>query len=92
MDVPTTRPHADRTAGGHRNHHGAVRASTAGRSGGAGDRPTDARPAFMGPRSWGANAIFCDGHVAFLKDSVATNVIQSLATRAGGGVMSDDAY
>jgi prepilin-type processing-associated H-X9-DG protein len=51
--------------------------------------------ALMGPRSWhagGVNALFCDGHVAFLKDSVATNVIQSLATRAGGGVMSDDAY
>jgi prepilin-type processing-associated H-X9-DG protein len=48
----------------------------------------------MGPRSnhpGGTNALFCDGHVQFLKDSISVNVMRGLATRAGGEVIGDDA-
>jgi prepilin-type processing-associated H-X9-DG protein len=49
----------------------------------------------MGPRSahpGGVNALFCDGHVAYLKDSTPGRVIQALATRARSEVVSSDAY
>lgn len=45
--------------------------------------------ALMGPRSYhlgGANALLCDGHVAFLADTISEEVIRALATRAGGEV------
>jgi prepilin-type N-terminal cleavage/methylation domain-containing protein/prepilin-type processing-associated H-X9-DG protein len=51
--------------------------------------------ALMGPRSnhaGGVNALFCDGHVQFLKDSISVNIIRSLATRAGGEVVGSDAF
>lgn len=40
----------------------------------------------------GANAMFCDGHVAFVKDSVNQPTWQALGTRNGGEVISSDAY
>jgi len=46
--------------------------------------------AWMAPRSWhpgGVNALFCDGHVAFLSDSLSQDVIHALATRNGGEVV-----
>jgi prepilin-type N-terminal cleavage/methylation domain-containing protein/prepilin-type processing-associated H-X9-DG protein len=51
--------------------------------------------ALMAPRSYhsgGANTLFCDGHVSFVKDSTAVNIVQSLATRAGGEIVSSDSY
>jgi hypothetical protein len=38
------------------------------------------------------NFLFCDGHVAFLKASMSYQVYRALATRAGGEVISADAY
>ncbi len=40
----------------------------------------------------GANAVFCDGHVQFVKDSVAVNVWQALGSRNGGEVISADSF
>ena len=40
----------------------------------------------------GVNALFADGHVAFVRDQVAQGVCEALATRAGGEVVSGDAY
>jgi prepilin-type processing-associated H-X9-DG protein len=43
--------------------------------------------ALMGPRSFhhgGVNTLFCDGHVAFLSDSIGPDIMHALATRAGG--------
>jgi prepilin-type N-terminal cleavage/methylation domain-containing protein/prepilin-type processing-associated H-X9-DG protein len=42
--------------------------------------------------SGGANALFADGSVKFLKNSVAQLVIWQLGTRAGGEVVSSDSY
>jgi len=42
--------------------------------------------------SGGANALFGDGSVRFLKNSVAQTVFWALGTRAGGEVVSSDAY
>ena len=36
--------------------------------------------------------MFCDGHVAFVKNSVSLQTWRALATRAGGEVISSDAY
>ena len=38
----------------------------------------------------GVNALFADGHVAFMKDSVSVPTWQALATRAGGEALSAD--
>ena len=40
----------------------------------------------------GANVAFADGHVQFLKDTIAPATWRALATRAGGEVVSADAY
>mgnify|MGYP001067422945 CR=1 FL=1 len=40
----------------------------------------------------GVNAAFCDGHVAFIKNSINLTTWQTLGTRAGGEVISSDAY
>ena len=40
----------------------------------------------------GVNLLYCDGHVAFVKDSVAPDVWRALSTRAGGEAISSDAY
>jgi prepilin-type N-terminal cleavage/methylation domain-containing protein/prepilin-type processing-associated H-X9-DG protein len=40
----------------------------------------------------GVNALFCDGRVAFLKNSVGLGPWRALSTRNGGEVLSADAY
>ncbi len=40
----------------------------------------------------GVNTLFVDGSVRFVKDSVARTVWSGLGTRAGGEVISSDAY
>jgi prepilin-type processing-associated H-X9-DG protein len=40
----------------------------------------------------GVNAAFCDGSVAFVKDSVDLKTWWSLGTRAGKEIISGDAY
>jgi prepilin-type N-terminal cleavage/methylation domain-containing protein/prepilin-type processing-associated H-X9-DG protein len=40
----------------------------------------------------GVHALFCDGHAAFIKNTVSPPVWRSLATRAGREVVSADAY
>ena len=42
--------------------------------------------------SGGANALMADGSVKFLKSSIAMNTYWALGTRAGGEVISSDAY
>ncbi len=42
--------------------------------------------------SGGANALMSDGSVKFLKDSLNNSVLWALGTRAGGEVISSDAY
>jgi prepilin-type N-terminal cleavage/methylation domain-containing protein/prepilin-type processing-associated H-X9-DG protein len=52
-------------------------------------------PGWKAARSFhpgGVNLLFCDGHAAFIKDAVNPVVWQSLATRAGGEVVSADAF
>ena len=40
----------------------------------------------------GANVVMCDGSVKFLKNSTANPVVWALGSRAGGEVLSADAY
>jgi len=40
----------------------------------------------------GVNALFCDGHVVFVKDTVDPRIWRAVATRAGGEVVSADAF
>ena len=40
----------------------------------------------------GANFLFCDGGVRFIKEQVGFVIFQSLATRSGGEVLSADAF
>jgi prepilin-type N-terminal cleavage/methylation domain-containing protein/prepilin-type processing-associated H-X9-DG protein len=40
----------------------------------------------------GVNSLFCDGHVQFVKNSVNSTTWQALGSRAGGEVISADAY
>jgi prepilin-type N-terminal cleavage/methylation domain-containing protein/prepilin-type processing-associated H-X9-DG protein len=52
-------------------------------------------PGWKAARSFhhgGVNALFCDGHVAFVKDSVSQGVWRALATRAQGEVVSSEGY
>jgi len=45
----------------------------------------------MGPRSYhagGANVAFCDGHVSFIADTITQTLMQAMATRAGGEVVT----
>jgi prepilin-type N-terminal cleavage/methylation domain-containing protein/prepilin-type processing-associated H-X9-DG protein len=48
--------------------------------------------AARGNHPGGVNALFCDGHVAFVKDTVSPATWRGLATRGGGEVLSSDAY
>ena len=46
-------------------------------------------------RSWhlgGVNALFADGSVPFIKDSIAQQTWWALGTRAGGEVITADQY
>jgi prepilin-type N-terminal cleavage/methylation domain-containing protein/prepilin-type processing-associated H-X9-DG protein len=47
---------------------------------------------FSSRHTGGANFLFADGSVRFVKDSVSYRVFVSLATRAGGEVVSSDQY
>ncbi len=40
----------------------------------------------------GSNALFCDGSVHFLKDSITVPIVAALVTRAGGEIISGDSY
>jgi prepilin-type N-terminal cleavage/methylation domain-containing protein/prepilin-type processing-associated H-X9-DG protein len=40
----------------------------------------------------GANFVFCDGSVRFIKEQVGFTIFQSLATRAGGEILSADQF
>ncbi len=40
----------------------------------------------------GANALFVDGSVHFLKDVASVQLVASLVTRAGGEIISGDQY
>ena len=40
----------------------------------------------------GANALFADGSVHFLKDSLSVPIVAALVTRAGGEIQSGDSY
>jgi prepilin-type processing-associated H-X9-DG protein len=42
--------------------------------------------------SGGANVLFCDGSVKFLKDSTALQTIWALGSRAGSEVLSADSF
>jgi prepilin-type processing-associated H-X9-DG protein len=54
----------------------------------------------MSPGVWGlssyhpggANVLFCDGSVKFLKDSTSRNTLWALGSRAQGEVISADSY
>jgi prepilin-type processing-associated H-X9-DG protein len=38
----------------------------------------------------GANVVFADGSVRFLRDSISLSTLQALSTRAGGEVIAED--
>ena len=38
----------------------------------------------------GVNVLFCDGHVAFVRDAIDPRLWRGLATRAGGEVVPPD--
>jgi prepilin-type N-terminal cleavage/methylation domain-containing protein/prepilin-type processing-associated H-X9-DG protein len=40
----------------------------------------------------GANALFCDGSVHFLRDTLSVPIVAALVTRAGGEILSADSY
>ena len=40
----------------------------------------------------GVNVLLCDGHVAFVKDSVDPSAWRGVSTRSGGEVVSSEAY
>ncbi len=51
--------------------------------------------AISGPRSLhsgGVNMLMLDGHIQFIKDSVNITVFRALSTRAGGEIVSADAF
>ncbi len=51
--------------------------------------------AVTGPRSFhpgGVNMLMLDGHVQFIKDGVSLTTFRAISTRAGGEVVSSDAY
>lgn len=56
---------------------------------------SDGRGYYLASRSrhpGGVNALFCDGSVHFLKNTISLPTYQALSTRAGGEVISGDAY
>ncbi|WP_165072927.1 DUF1559 domain-containing protein [Paludisphaera rhizosphaerae] len=53
---------------------------------------TSAHMAARSYHSGGVNVAFCDGSVKFIKDSISLTTWMALGTRAGGEVVSADAY
>ena len=52
-------------------------------------------PGWKAPRSQhpgGVNLLFCDGHLVFIKDSIHPRTWLAASTRAGGEVLSADAF
>ncbi len=52
-------------------------------------------PGWKAARSYhpgGVNLLFCDGHAAFIKDTVNLAVWRAISTRAGGETVSGDAF
>ncbi len=52
-------------------------------------------PGWKAARSYhpgGVNLLFCDGHVGFVKDTVNPTTWRAISTRAGGEVVSGDAF
>jgi len=47
---------------------------------------------FRSQHPGGANFVFADGSVKFIKDAIAKNVYRGLSTRAGGEVLSADSF
>ena len=47
---------------------------------------------FKSPHPGGANFLFADGHVQFLKASINPITYNALGSRAGGEVISSDSY
>ena len=55
----------------------------------------EAKPSLYGaasPHTGGFNALFCDGSVRFIKNSISAQVFKALITRASGEVISSDSY
>jgi prepilin-type processing-associated H-X9-DG protein len=55
----------------------------------------DAKPSLYGagsPHPGGFNALFGDGSVRFIKNSIAAQVFRALITRAGGEVIAADSF
>jgi prepilin-type processing-associated H-X9-DG protein len=59
--------------------------ATGGNNAGKNDELASFHPA-------GINALFGDGHVAFIKDSISPVTLRGLVTLAGGEVISSDQY
>ncbi|WP_237722828.1 DUF1559 family PulG-like putative transporter, partial [Singulisphaera acidiphila] len=52
-------------------------------------------PGWKAPRSLhpgGVNLLFCDGHLAFVKDTVDITIWRGISSCAGGEVVSSDGY
>ena len=47
---------------------------------------------FLSRHGRGAYFLFCDGHVRFLNEAMDYRIYKALSTRAGGEVISDDAF
>jgi prepilin-type N-terminal cleavage/methylation domain-containing protein/prepilin-type processing-associated H-X9-DG protein len=63
-----------------------------GEGAGPGDPNSDVNQFYSFHSGRGVNFLFGDGHVAFLKATINYRVYLALATRAGGEVVSADAY
>jgi prepilin-type processing-associated H-X9-DG protein len=59
---------------------------------GPGDPRSDVNQFYSLHFGRGVNFLFGDGHVTFLKSTIAYRTYQALATRAGGEVVSADAF
>jgi prepilin-type processing-associated H-X9-DG protein len=64
----------------------------AGEGVGPGDPRSDVNQFYSLHSGRGVNFLFGDGHVVFLKSTISYRTYQALATRAGGEVVSADAY
>ena len=64
----------------------------AGEGVGPGDPRSDVNQFYSLHFGRGVNFLFGDGHVTFLKSTIAYTTYQALATRAGGEVVPGDAY